>query len=233
MNIIIDRRYDKYMLLLERKFLKNFQQHKRYEALEDMKKLLAQFLEKKPDDGLRIRYLKNYIIWLNGLMFEKTYMKPGCKKRILFHKENFFKTVELKSTSKELIDLALVMVNSYLDSLETRCQMINPIVNNAIIYIDNHLSQDLSLERVAEILNISQSYLSSLFTETIKTSFSSFVNLRRIKRAKLLLETTDLSLIEIALECGFNSQSYFCYVFKKMEEVTPTVFKKQHTKTAI
>lgn len=221
------------MLVLERKFFKNFQQHNRKEALEDIRCLVDNFVSLRERDSLQIRYLKNYLIWLNGALYEKTFMKPGCKKRILIYKDNFFKTIEEKTTVDELKDAAIHMVNSYLDSLETRCQMINPIVNNAIIYIDNNLSKDLSLERVAKILNISQSYLSSLFADTIKTSFSNFVNIRRVKRAKLLLETTDLSLIEIALECGFNSQSYFCYVFKKIEKITPTNFKKQNTKTAI
>ncbi len=221
------------MLLLERQFFKNFQEHNRKETLNDLNLLINQFLLNREKDNLDVRYLKNYLIWVNGILFEKTFLKPGCKKRILISKESFFRNIELKSSIEELKDMAVNMVNSYFDSLETRCHIINPIVNNAIIYIDNNLNKDLSLERVANILNISQSYLSSLFSDTMKTSFSNFVNLRRVNRAKLLLETTDYSLIEIALECGFNSQSYFCYVFKKMEDITPTNFKKQSGKIAM
>ncbi len=221
------------MLLLERSLIKNFKQHNRKETQKNLKALIDFIVSSKGEDEKGLRYLKNYLSWLNGVLYENTFIKPGCKKRILLSKDKFFNEIEEVDGLDEITSLGIQMVNSYIDNLQTRCEMINPIVNNAVIYIDNNLSEDLSLDRVAGILNVSPSYLSSLFTENLKNNFSNFVNIRRIKKAKLLLETTDLSLLEIALESGFNSQSYFCYVFKKVERVTPTHFKRQNSKAAI
>lgn len=216
------------MLVLERKFLESFDKEDKVQSKKYLEELIESLTKDHKAENIRIRYLKNYLIWLNAIMFEKTYLKPSCKKRLLKSKNSFFKIIESKKTFSDLFNLSLDMLNFYFDSIGKRCKMMNPIVNNAILYIDDNLDQDLSLENLSKHLNVSSSYLSLLFNETTGISFSNFINLRRIEKAKLLLETTDLTLMEITLECGFNSQSYFCYVFKKKEKITPTSYRNQN-----
>ena len=53
-----------------------------------------------------------------------------------------------------------------------------------------------------------------------------FVNLYRLEKSKILLKNEDLSITEVALECGFNSGSYYAELFKKYNGCTPRNFRK-------
>ena len=92
---------------------------------------------------------------------------------------------------------------------------IHTTVLSALRYIENHASQDPSLEEVARAIAISPSYLSRLFTKELGINYSEFLVRYKISHAQRLLVKTDLSITEIALSSGFGSSNYFCYVFKK------------------
>lgn len=213
------------MEILEREFLRDFENENEKESMKKLEELLNRMQEK----NVRIRVIKNYLIWLNALMFERVYLKPSCKKRLFIIKDDFLKVIEEKMTLEELHSLGKNMVKSYLNHIGRKCRIINPIVNSAIIYIDNNLEEEISLEGIAEMLNVSSSYLSSLFNESINMSFSKFLNMRRIEKSKILLEVTSDSLLDIAFDCGFRSQSYFCYVFKKFVSMTPKEYRAKKT----
>lgn len=101
-------------------------------------------------------------------------------------------------------------------------------VNNAIQYIQSHYSEPLSLEDVARAINLSTSYLSSLFSKVLGTTFISYVQSVRIERAKQLLRTT-LKIYEIAALIGYEDEKYFSQVFRKVEGISPSQFRTQST----
>lgn len=84
---------------------------------------------------------------------------------------------------------------------------------------------DLSLRRLAEASRTTENHLSETFSQFLQTNFFNFVNEYRIKEAKRLLSSTDLSITTIAVEVGFNSRSTFNSAFKKATGVTPRVFR--------
>ena len=134
--------------------------------------------------------------------------------------------IEKHHSILDIVKFGETLINFYLDNIKINENMTeNPIVNNAINYIYNNLSKDLTLDMVANAIHISKNYLSFLFPKYTGYSFSHWLRISRINRSKDLLINTNLSLLEIALECGFNSQSYFCNVFRRTEKITPKKYR--------
>ncbi|MFZ1807888.1 MAG: helix-turn-helix transcriptional regulator [Cyclobacteriaceae bacterium] len=92
-----------------------------------------------------------------------------------------------------------------------------------------YLNRNLKMVEIASHLNISEHKLSQLLNVHLGTNFFEYVNKYRISKARLLLKNPDYNrytIETIAKECGFNSKSTFNEAFKKIEGVTPSVFKK-------
>ncbi len=94
-------------------------------------------------------------------------------------------------------------------------------------YISTDLSADLSLKAIAQVMNVNASYLSSLFKKEMGVSLTSFVNNRRIERAKRLLSMTNLPIKTIAQQCGVPDIYYFGRLFKKITGTTPKAWREQ------
>ena len=101
----------------------------------------------------------------------------------------------------------------------------NIILKPALDYIEKYYTRNISLNNMASLCNISTSYFSKLFRRTIGDNFSNHINRIRIKKARELLETTDIPITNIALDLGFEDSGYFIKVFKKFEGVTPSKFR--------
>ncbi|WP_127081214.1 AraC family transcriptional regulator [Dulcicalothrix desertica] len=94
-------------------------------------------------------------------------------------------------------------------------------LQQAIEYIHAHLDQDLSLEQIAQVINISPTYFASLFKRATGTSPHQYVIQQRVERAKLMLSKTDIAIADIALQVGFSSQSHLTQQFKRLTGITP------------
>jgi AraC-like DNA-binding protein len=92
-------------------------------------------------------------------------------------------------------------------------------------YLGEYFNTDIDRKSVAELFNISPNYLSNLFKQYDGISFSHYVTDLRIKHACHLLKTTDMTLDEITMSCGYNDTSYFCNVFKRHIGVTPGCYR--------
>ncbi|MBO5869069.1 MAG: helix-turn-helix transcriptional regulator, partial [Oscillospiraceae bacterium] len=88
-------------------------------------------------------------------------------------------------------------------------------------YMREHLSEDLSLETLAKRSNLQPSYFHKLFTAAFGVTPANRVLGYRISAAKKALVEGVLPLVEIAAQCGFSSQTYFCYRFRKVTGQTP------------
>jgi AraC family transcriptional regulator len=91
-------------------------------------------------------------------------------------------------------------------------------------YIHAHLDQDIKLSDLAALLDISQFHFSHLFKQALGTSPYQYLMQQRIERAKQLLKT-ERSIMEIALECGFNSHSHLSKQFRQLTGMTPTAYR--------
>jgi AraC-like DNA-binding protein len=75
---------------------------------------------------------------------------------------------------------------------------------------------------------MSPKYFSSFFSKTFTISFVQFINNYRIDQACILLKTTDLPILEIAFEVGFENISYFTKKFKELKGYTPKEYRKKN-----
>jgi AraC family transcriptional regulator len=95
-------------------------------------------------------------------------------------------------------------------------------MQQALDYIHAHLSQDLSLVQIAEVINITPTYFASLFKRAVGISPHQYVIQQRVEQAKSLLKSkTDLSITDIALQVGFSSQSHLTQQFRRLTGITP------------
>lgn len=92
-----------------------------------------------------------------------------------------------------------------------------------------HLSEtDFSLKKLAQELNFNVSYLSQLIKKELGISFQDYLIQERMKKAQLLLLTTELKIYEIAEAVGFEDMNYFSQRFKQIVGMTPRAYKKSH-----
>ena len=94
-------------------------------------------------------------------------------------------------------------------------------LDSAIDYIHAHLDGDLSMAQIAGSVNISPTYFASSFKRATGISLHQYVIKQRVERAKLLLETTDLTIANIASKVGFSSQSHLTQHCKIFTGTTP------------
>ena len=93
-------------------------------------------------------------------------------------------------------------------------------------HIREHPDDDLSLQALASRANLSPVYFHKLFCSHTGMTPAAYVLGCRIAAAKAMLKTGELSIAEIATQCGFNSQSYFNYKFKQITGETPLQYRK-------
>jgi AraC family transcriptional regulator len=92
-------------------------------------------------------------------------------------------------------------------------------------HLSEHLADDISVEVLAELVELSPFHFSRVFKEATGMSPLQFVTRERITRAQQLIRETSRSLIEIALDVGYTSPSHFAKVFRRVTGVTPTEFR--------
>ncbi|MFL6301391.1 MAG: helix-turn-helix domain-containing protein [Terriglobales bacterium] len=92
-------------------------------------------------------------------------------------------------------------------------------------YVHEHLADDITLESLAELAELSPFHFSRVFKQTTGMSPLQFVTRERITRAQQLIRETKRSLIEIGLEVGYKNPSHFAQVFRRVVGVTPTEFR--------
>ena len=95
-----------------------------------------------------------------------------------------------------------------------------------IRYISEHFCEPLSLEKISKELGICRFYLSRIFTQILHTGFHEYVNTLRIDYAKKLLLESNNSILDIAIQSGFQNQQTFNRVFKEITALTPSNYRK-------
>ncbi|MBB6731255.1 response regulator transcription factor [Cohnella zeiphila] len=101
-------------------------------------------------------------------------------------------------------------------------------ITRAILYIERHLRQRLTLQELAEQVNLAPAYFSSLFKKTMKEGVVSYINRRKIELSFELLQRRDYSILELCEETGIVNEGYFCKLFKQYAGMTPKRYRNLH-----
>ncbi|MBN2535563.1 MAG: helix-turn-helix transcriptional regulator [Spirochaetales bacterium] len=95
-------------------------------------------------------------------------------------------------------------------------------------YIKEHYNDpQISTIKLQEEIGISSTRVYSLIKEKYNLSFKQLINKIRIEEAKRLLRESDLRIIEISYEIGFNDSTYFCKLFKQIEGISPSGYREK------
>jgi AraC-like DNA-binding protein len=106
-------------------------------------------------------------------------------------------------------------------------------ITKACKYIEENISQKISLAEVAALVNMSESAFSHFFKKKTGISFITYVNNLRVAKACDLLASTSLSASEICYDCGFNNKSNFIRIFTKRKNMTPIEYRNYITQLLI
>jgi YesN/AraC family two-component response regulator len=124
------------------------------------------------------------------------------------------------------VSLSLVM-NEYIDCIFTVSHKKNlDDINKAVQYIWQNYSNKITLEDAAKTVFLSPSYFCRVFQKAVGCNFNMYVNRIRIEKSKQLLLRYDLRIADIVSMVGFEDQSYFTKVFKRIAGVSPTHFRR-------
>ncbi|WP_459954026.1 helix-turn-helix domain-containing protein [Paenibacillus pini] len=93
-------------------------------------------------------------------------------------------------------------------------------------YIDEHYSEELSVELLANLAGLSRFHFSRLFKELTARTVTEYINTLRINKSEYLLRNSRLNISEIALSTGFKDIYYFSRAFKKYKDISPSELRK-------
>lgn len=99
-------------------------------------------------------------------------------------------------------------------------------LERVIDYMKANLTQDLSILDLATLTSMSESHFSRSFKQSMGISPYQYVIQQRVERAKQLLKQQEISISDIALDCGFANQTHLTKVFRQMIGMTPKAYQK-------
>lgn len=168
----------------------------------------------------RIRRTHDFAeVWdkLNWLPHQRETLERGFYE-LLYYDEN---------QVNGLIRILTAIVTQILNDSAVHLQS-NRIAEQLSTFVDEHLSEQLSVELLCRQLGVSKNTLYESASSAFGCTIGDFVRQRRLQRAKAYLRETDMSVAEIAEKCGFANTPYFFKIMQKYEYTTPRRYRQAH-----
>jgi AraC family transcriptional regulator len=126
--------------------------------------------------------------------------------------------------------LAVALVNRYAAQQAVRryrAGLPPARLRRVIELIEARIEDDLSLEEMAESVNLSTAHFSHMFRSSTGQSPYMFVLRRRVDRAKEMLRNSDFRVLDVAVGCGFKTQQHFARVFRQLSGLSPSEYRHE------
>jgi two-component system response regulator YesN len=101
------------------------------------------------------------------------------------------------------------------------------LIQRVLDYIEEHYVEGVSLENVASYMNLSKHYLSTLFKKETGENMTTYINRKKIERAKVLLMNPEYRIQDVVEKVGFSNQQYFSKMFKRITGMTVMEYKEK------
>ena len=124
----------------------------------------------------------------------------------------------------EKLKIKYLLYNNKHDAYNEIIKMVDILID----YIERNLKKGISLEDVANHVNISTYYLSKIFKKEMGVNFITYVTDRKMDLAKEMLVNTDIPVLNIALDLAYNEANYFSKAFKKKTGLTPSEYREKY-----
>lgn len=159
-------------------------------------------------------------------------LKWGTEVDLKRLEEAYFQTRVLTKQQYESILRLLTIFAQHLSTLSTQLivkeqQAESPVITKARTYISDHQEEDLSLNNVAQAVNMSAFYFCKTFKKSTGMTFTEYLARVRIEKVKNLLLNPHKRISEAAFEAGFQSLSQFNRVFRKVAGESPTTYRER------
>ncbi|MFA6856602.1 MAG: response regulator [Treponema sp.] len=146
-----------------------------------------------------------------------------------YHNEAFSNAFSILSSENDLAQLEQFVQNRCnecaSDILRASGDFKNPIIEKACGFMNEHMKEDISLERTAQEVSVSPFYLSKLFKEEKNKNFITYLTDIRMEKACFFLKDPRASVKEVSASVGYNDQNYFSRLFKNKFGMTPTEYR--------
>ena len=145
-----------------------------------------------------------------------------------YNNTNFINTLT-EDGLENIIKLHSYIIDNHISI--NKSNIINsPFVNHAIKYIEKNYAHEISIDDICKELNVNKCYFCSVFKKEVGSTFINYLNNYKIEKSKELLKNPNISLLDVSLSVGYNNQSYFSTVFKKITSKTPLEFRDEYLK---
>lgn len=117
---------------------------------------------------------------------------------------------------------------AYSEEINTRIGEIlsrSDLVDKVILYIGQHYKEEINLSELAGEFFVVPTYLAKRFKEKKNCTVMQYLENMRLKKARELLESSPLSISDIAMMVGYNDPNYFARSFKKVYDLTPREYR--------
>ena len=102
----------------------------------------------------------------------------------------------------------------------------NDLVCDILIYINNNIENEISVQEIADKFYFNRYYVMKLFKRELKITINEYINKKRIYNCLIEIKNSNDSFLNIGLNNGFNSLEYFSETFKNIIGVSPRIYKK-------
>lgn len=137
--------------------------------------------------------------------------------------------IKIKAYLLELI--AIIYENNYMINRETIEVLIPYKVENikkVLLFIQDNYQKKLTVSQLADLLGMNNQYFCRYFKKITGKTLFEYINKLRIDKATELLLKTNIKILNIALECGYENLAYFNKQFKTLKQMTPQEFRKAY-----
>lgn len=175
------------------------------------------------------RYLKNILIGANSLACRAA-IKGGLGTQVsLSLSDNFMADIETCCSFDQFCLFLSQILITYAKNVNNcrvpdNCSL---LARKVIKIVQEKIYEKITPAMIADILHMDLSYLCREFKKSTDKTIAIYIQEQKIAEAKRLIETTELSLSQIALQLGFSSQNYFHHVFKKITGMTPNQYAQK------
>ena len=209
-------------LLIERFLVKG--------TLDDLDSFLDFYFGEIPEDNFQSLLMRHYLAVDVFVVINAFYKKNGIARKAENYAEILAQRIQNVHTVE---DMRKVLQKVLSDTLARRDEISGSKYAHMIYWAEryvetNYMSEDISLNSVAEYVNMNPSYFSSVFRKEKGITFVEYLTRVRLERAKELLRCSSLKISEIAYKVGYNDPQYFSHLFKKYNQCSPKDYRQQN-----
>lgn len=178
----------------------------------------------------QLRQIKNTFI-VTATLISRAAIRGGMDANdALSLSDEYIQRCELCSSIDHITNIQYQMVFEYTERVERLRHGGSPskLVIDVGNYVQHHLSEPISVERLAKSMFLSRTYLAAKFKKESGTTLTDFILREKVEEAKRLLRYTDKHATAIAAYLGFSSHSHFTNVFRKYTGTSPAEYRRLH-----